>query len=169
MHAIPLRRRTELGDGTSVWLRPLRPEDRTLIRDAYENADPIDLENRFFNASFSLTEERLDYLTLLDFYERFAIICETEDGDPIGLARYGVRDDGDVEIAVVVQPEWRHRGVATVVLQDVIDAAVRNGFTTVVGECLASNRGARALMERLGFTQRAVSGGVITFSKRIES
>jgi hypothetical protein len=68
------RRIAELPDGTPVWLRPLRPEDRTMIQDAYDTADATDLENRFFNASFSMTEERLDYLTLLDFVERLAIV-----------------------------------------------------------------------------------------------
>jgi RimJ/RimL family protein N-acetyltransferase len=163
------RRIAELPDGTPVWLRPLRPEDRTMIQDAYDTADATDLENRFFNASFSMTEERLDYLTLLDFVERLAIVCETVDGFPIGLARYGLRDDGNVEIAVVVQPEWRHRGVASLVLRDVIDAAVQNGHTTIVGECLATNLGACALMARLGFTQTAASDGVVAFSKTFDT
>ncbi|GBE23893.1 acetyltransferase (GNAT) family protein [bacterium BMS3Bbin02] len=152
-----------------MWLRPLRPEDRTMIQQAHDGADPTDLENRFFNASFSMTEERLDYLTVLDFVERLAIVCETADGYPIGLARYGLRDDGNVEIAVVVQPEWRSRGVASLVLQDVVDAAVDNGHTTVVGECLATNLGACALMARLGFTQTAASDGVVAFSKTFDT
>jgi mycothiol synthase len=79
-------------------------------------------------------------------------IVETADGHPAGFALSMHRDDA-TDCWVTVHPEFRARGLSSLLLEQVeLGARARRSRTLKVG-MLAENEAARALFDRLGFRE----------------
>ena len=149
--------RTEvLGDGTRVLIRPLLYSDRQELALGYQHLSPEGRRLRFFAAPRELSAADLDYLTRLDYDDHFAWAAFALDapGRPgIGVARY-VRDRQDptrAEAAVTVLDEYQRRGLGTLLLVLLAQAAVERGVRTFVGHVLWENLDAlQPLLEDLG-------------------
>jgi RimJ/RimL family protein N-acetyltransferase len=91
-----------------------------------------------------------------------------EDGAGIGVGRYEGLDGGSAEVAIVVAPEWRRRGVASTLLTALEPAAAANGFSRLVALYLPENRAVEALLEGLGYGQRSVKEGIAVLTKDLD-
>jgi acetyltransferase len=71
------------------------------------------------------------------------------------VARLVRESDGhSAEFAVIVQPDVKHHGVASHLMQRLIDWARQGGITEVVGQVLAENAPMLAFVRHLGFAVR---------------
>lgn len=78
-----------------------------------------------------------------------------EDGSVVGYA--GLRffaPDGDIA-NVATSPGQRRRGVASALLEDILDFAKKRGITNLMLEVRTSNAGAIALYKKFGFVRVA--------------
>jgi acetyltransferase len=110
--------------------------------------------------------------TQLDYSRELAFIATTQkDGGQeleLGVARYFTNPDGESgEIALVVADEWQNRGIGTLLMTCVIEAARERGFSTLQGEVLANNPKMLHLMSKLGFSQKlkAEEPGIMIVTK----
>ena len=72
----------------------------------------------------------------------------------IGVCRFGTEDVAwRGECAVVVSDDWQRRGVATLLMNHLIDNARKRGLLQLYSIDVADNPGMRALAERLGFAR----------------
>jgi RimJ/RimL family protein N-acetyltransferase len=150
-----------LEDGATIFIRPLVPADADLLRFALEEADPETLFFRFFRSSIRVDAELIEYLTVLDYHRRFALAAFSEGGDGIGVARYEGNPVSDTaEMAVVVRPDWRRRGVGTALLVRLAAAATARGLRYLRADFLATNQAAGALLAKAGLTPPVYEGGV---------
>ncbi|HWB74947.1 MAG TPA: hypothetical protein VG755_08320, partial [Nannocystaceae bacterium] len=83
----------ELGDGTRVRLRPLRPDDKSKIVEGFTRLSPESQYLRFFTSKPRLTDSELRYLTEIDGIDHFAIGCgliaaDGSEGDGVAVARF---------------------------------------------------------------------------------
>ena len=68
------------------------------------------------------------------------------------MGRYVVLPNGDdCEFAIVVGDDWQKKGLATALMQLLIDAARNRGLKRMIGEVLASNSKMLRFAGRLGF------------------
>ena len=65
------------------------------------------------------------------------------------------------DLALAVADAWQRRGIGHGLAARLVERARANDMTALTGSMLASNRGARALLDRLGFRVRSLSGGVL--------
>jgi len=65
--------RTRLLDGTRVLVRPIRPDDKPLLREGFERLSNESRLRRFMAPITELDEEQLHYLTEVDFVNHFAL------------------------------------------------------------------------------------------------
>jgi nucleotide-binding universal stress UspA family protein/GNAT superfamily N-acetyltransferase len=145
-----------LRDGTRVIVRPIAPDDKALLRDAFERLSPDSRYRRFFRPLSDLSTEELRFFTEVDHHDHEALIATDPDGArALGVARF-VRDprDGDrAEAAVAVVDECQGRGLGRVLLERLADRArherVRNFTALVQGD----NRRALTVLKELGSTQ----------------
>lgn len=150
-----------LRDGTSIFVRPLVPADRTALASALQDADDETLYFRFFRTSIRVNDELVDYLTKLDYRSRFALAAFEHDGEGIGIARYeGTPASDTAEAAVVVRPDWRSRGIGTALLTRLADAAGARGIRYLQADFLSANGPARALIAKAGLDPPVYEGGV---------
>ena len=157
-----------LADGTRIWIRPLVPSDAAVLAAEFAEADEDTLYKRFFNPSFELTEERLRYLTEIDYEQHLALAAmstDEPDADGIAIGRFAARSETDVECAIVVKPEYRRLGIAKILLDRLAPAAAARGYKTMSATYLADNAGAQGLLESCGFVLVADEGdGVVDVS-----
>jgi acetyltransferase len=145
----------QLADGTTIVIRPIRPEDSQLEQDLVRELSLETRRFRFMHALSRLTDEMLVRFTQLDYDRELGLIATQRVGQteiPLGVARYvGDGDELGCEFAVVVADAWQKRGVASQLMRALISAARASHFTNMHGDVLADNMRMLNWMERLGF------------------
>lgn len=135
-----LEHRLALVDGRKVFLRPILPSDAEELRRAVAGADTQTLRRRFLGGSPPRTAEEFEHLVRVDYRHRLAIVALAEDGHGVGLARYeALPESRTAEIAVAVDPDWRHVGLATALMRQLATGAVANGIDRFTAEFFADN------------------------------
>lgn len=146
-----------LRDGSPVLVRPVRPDDKAELRDAFDRLSDESRYLRFSGAKKRLTDSELAYLTEVDHHDHEALAAlDPRTGRGVGIARY-VRSTEDPELAefaVVVMDDWQRRGIGTLLLSRLADRAREEGIRRYSAVVLAENRRAISLMEGLGVTTR---------------
>ncbi|HVJ13260.1 MAG TPA: GNAT family N-acetyltransferase [Burkholderiales bacterium] len=142
--------------GTSVTLRPLRPDDRDIELAFVSGLSPETRSNRLLGGARAITREYIESLVTIDYSRDMALAATTMLGGAetlIGVARY-VRDKADpsAEFAIVVADSWQGRGIGSRLLAKLADVARRRGLKRLHGEILAINRPMLGLVRKLGFT-----------------
>ena len=142
--------------GERLIIRPIRPEDAAQHGAFFHRLSPEDVRYRFFSAIRELSPEMTARLTQIDYDREIAFIAVRETtGDTIGVARLVAEPDGLTgEFAVIVEPDMKGKGVASRLMQRLIDWARARGMRDVVGQVLADNAPMLAFVRHLGFSLR---------------
>ncbi|KGN37635.1 GNAT family N-acetyltransferase [Knoellia aerolata] len=145
-----------LRDGTEAFVVPLLPANREALREEYEHLSAETRFDRFLAPVPTLTDTMLDHLVCeVDGVDHVALVLLviTPDGTerPVGLARIiRYRNDPSVaDVAVTVVDDWHGRGVATALLEVLMQHRPR-GVSRIVTLVNASNRASLAMLRRLG-------------------
>jgi acetyltransferase len=164
IHPYPshLSQHVQLGDGTDVTIRPIRPEDAHIEQDFVRSLSPQARYFRFMQSLSELTKEMLIRFTQIDYDREMALVAVTdEEGTErqIGVGRYVTNPDGlSSEFAVVVADDWQRRGIGKRLILALMESAKTQGLRTFEGEVLTSNAPMLGLMKSLGFELRPVVG-----------
>ena len=146
-----------LADGRSVILRPVRPHDEALERRFFARLSPRTRELRFHQWGDAPDDALAHFYTHVDHDRHEAFVCEHA-GEIVGEARYVAHRDGTgAEFAVVVADDWRHTGVAQLLMRALIDAARRRGFRTLEGLVRADNSDMLGFVQTFGFESEPVA------------
>jgi len=159
-----------LESGVKLRIRPILPSDVTRLAEEIRRADAATLYMRFFTPTVQLDDERLRYLTEVDYVSRLAIVMFVDDGglegEGVAIARYeGTPGSSRAEIAVTVKKKWRKEGLGKLLVAVLESAAMERGIDTFEAMYLGNNEGASGLMHAAGFRVEQVESGVVTVSK----
>ena len=142
-----------LRDGSSVLVRPARPDDRALLLAGFERLGPVSRYRRFLAPMAVLSDDDVTYLTNVDHHDHEALAAlDTETGEGVGVARF-VRstERPDVaEFAITVIDDWQGRGVGTALLDLLAERARAEGIVRFSALLLAENREMLDLLQGLG-------------------
>src|SRR3954468_19524164 len=106
--------RVRLRDGSTVIVRPVRPDDRGLFVAGFERMSGESRYRRFMSQKKRLSERELDFFTDLDHDRHEAIgAIDLTTGEGAGVARMHRREDDPsvAEAAVTVVDDWQGRGL----------------------------------------------------------
>jgi len=154
-----------LSDGTPVVVRMLRPEDKELLREGFNRLSPESRYARFLVPKAALTDAELRYLTEIDQVDHVAIGAADMNGVGVGIARFVRLADPPTtaEAAITVADEYQRKGLGTLLLSRLCDAARQRGIERFRCEVLGSNTSMRALIDHLAPERTIeVGGGVMT-------
>ena len=148
----------ELRDGTRALTWALLPGDREALMEGYEHLDAESKYHRFLHSVPHLDDAMLDVLVdEVDGVDHVALVLfvldEEGKGEPVGVARM-VRYDEDPEtadVAVTVLPEYRGRGVASALLEEVVRERPR-GVSRILTYVTADNAASLRMLHGLGPT-----------------
>jgi acetyltransferase len=135
-------------------VRPVEPEDRALLLDAFERRFGAESRyGRFMAPKKRLSPTELDYFTDVDHDLHEAIgAIDPRSGEGIGIARF-IRDRAgapSAEAAVALADEWQGQGLGWLLLDRLADRARAVGVHEFSASLLAGNRAMLALFARLG-------------------
>jgi GNAT superfamily N-acetyltransferase len=157
--------RTRLRDGTLVLVRPIRPEDKSLLLDGFQRLSDESRIRRFMAPIRQLSEAQLRYLTEIDYVDHFAWVALLADQPAfgIGVGRYiRLADVPDVaEVAITVVDDYQGKGLGTLLLGILTGTARIAGITKFRAFVMEDNQTMRTLMDDLGVQPRHDAPGVL--------
>ncbi|WP_111733419.1 bifunctional acetate--CoA ligase family protein/GNAT family N-acetyltransferase [Roseovarius amoyensis] len=158
IHPYPrhLVRTEHLADGTTLTIRPIRPEDAESEAAFVRRMSPEAKRFRFMGTVNELSDEMLARFTQIDYRREMAMVAMVgSGGDEVqhGVARYTINPDNTSgEFAIAVSDELQGQGIGTRLMKALFAAARDHGLTKLEGSVLRENVPMLHLMEELGFT-----------------
>jgi acyl-CoA synthetase (NDP forming)/GNAT superfamily N-acetyltransferase len=151
-----------LADGGTAHIRPIRPDDGPRIVAFHERQSPESIYFRYFTPRPHLPEPEVERLTHIDYVDRMAFVALLDDV-LVGVARYDrLPTRSEAEVAFFVDDRHQGRGLATVLLEYLAEAARGTGITAFTATVLPSNGRMVGVFRNAGFTVASHFGdGVI--------
>jgi GNAT superfamily N-acetyltransferase len=149
-----------LRDGSVAELRPIHPEDRSLLA---EGLSLMSIESRFARFGVGvdhLTRSELDYLTNVDQVGHVAWGAAIDD-EPAGVGRY-VRFSDPVcaDLAVAVVDRFQRRGLGRVLFEALVASARANEVAELCFAVQPFNEAVRRILDGLNVALTE-SGGLV--------
>ncbi len=141
-----------LSDGSTVHIRPIRPDDGERLVRFHAGLSPDTQYLRFFSPHPVLSPREVERFTHVDYWDRFAIVAQRND-DFVGVARYDRQPgSGEAEVAFVIADSQQGKGLGMLMLEHLAAAARRRAVTRFVAETLPSNTRMLQVFRQAGFT-----------------
>jgi acetyltransferase len=172
IHPYPteLEGRLRLRDGTTVPVRPIRPEDAALEERFFDGLSERSRYQRFLNLMAHLPRQMVARFTQLDYDRELALVAlEPGSGEFIGVGRFAPNADGETaEFALTIADAWQGRGVGRALLERICDCARAAGYRTLYGHILNANRDMLGLAEYLGFKECTREADLVTVARELQ-
>jgi RimJ/RimL family protein N-acetyltransferase len=148
---------------TDLIVRPVTRADRARVAEVFARLGRESRYQRFLHPKPHLSDAELDWFSDVDGVTHDALAAvDPSDGSFAGIARYAVLDDRvmSADLTFSVIDAWQGRGVATMLLGELLPRAAANGIERFVALTLRDNAPARALLARYGFHKVDTTHGV---------
>ncbi len=143
-------------DGTPLLLRPIKPEDESLVSDFYGKCSEETIYFRYFRHIKKWSHEMLIRFTQNDYDRELGLMAIGQPPGPevmLGVSRLVMDAHRETaEFAVIVADRYQGKGLGPKLLEEVIGIAKENEVKLLWGEVLSSNKTMLDLVKRLGFT-----------------
>lgn len=160
-----------LADGTTVHVRPMRPEDADRLVSFHSGLSPESIYLRYFSSHAELRPDELHRFTNMDGRDRMALVATVRD-EIIGVARYDRLDAApdEAEVAFIVSDPYQGRGVATLLLEVLAAHARTMGISHFRAETLWQNTAMQQVFRNAGFeTESSLKDGVVDVRMGIQA
>jgi acetate---CoA ligase (ADP-forming) len=155
---VPLR------DGSTVRIRPVVPSDLGLLEEMFAGLS-MDSAHMRFHGFTSPSPRMLKAIVEIDYKTTFSLLAETGRGThlkAIALATFVQTAPERAEMALVVSDSHQGRGLGSVLIEHLGEAAAEAGITTFEAEVLASNVDMLEVLRHLDLPlETSSSGGVV--------
>ena len=145
----------KLSDGTTILLRPIKPEDEPLWLQLLSSCSKESIYSRFrYNFHYD-SHEIATQFCFIDYAREIAIVAEIiEDGVKklIGVGRLiADLDHETVEYAVLISDAWQKRELGTILTEYCVEIARQWHLKRVAAETTKDNQAMIAVFKKLGF------------------
>jgi len=146
--------RWKLKNGTPVILRPIKPEDETLLYELYQSFSEQTMRFRFFQVIKDIPHETLTRYCNIDYDREIGIVAEEKEDKRriIGASRL-ILEPGRKrgEFAVVVGDQWQGFGLGSKLVDKIIEIGRDMGLKTISGDVSSRNLKMIHLCNKKGF------------------
>ena len=150
--------------GDLYTIRPIRPDDASMLQDFVRAMSPESRYFRFVSAMAELPKRMLARYTLIDYDREMALVAVhrkrelgedgefTETEQIIGVSRYITNPDQNTcEFSLAVSDHYKGQGLGSRLMLSIMDFARAKGLEDIEGLVLTNNDGMLRLMRSLGF------------------
>ncbi len=143
-------------DGLAIHIRPARPDDVEAI-DRFHDEELSDTSAyfRFFGARPELSSKVLTEWATADSVEN-ATLLALHDERIVAVGLYRCVDARQADVAFAVADRLQHRGIATLLLEDLCMLARRAGYERLIAETLPGNTAMKAVFRDVGLEVSSV-------------
>jgi acetyl coenzyme A synthetase (ADP forming)-like protein len=145
-----------LHDGSTVHLRPVRPDDEEGLREFLAGLGAESRAFRFFSGAVDLERAAAAFADV-DYAERYGLVAVRGERGIVGHGLYVGGPEGRAEVAFAVGEELQGRGLGTILLAHLAEVASENGFTEFVAEVLPQNHRMIEMFRQSGLPTRTVA------------
>jgi acetyltransferase len=152
-------------NGQEVLIRPIRPEDETLLINFHKGLSERTVFLRYLkqlNLEERIAHERLSRMCFIDYDREIALVAECPNGQTgareiIAAARMSkVHSTDRADFAIVVSDQYQGQGLGRELIQRLVQIAREMNIRHLSGNVLADNVEMLRLTEQLGFTLHPV-------------
>lgn len=145
-----------LPDGSTLLIRPVRPEDEPAFIAGFARLATEDVRMRFMHVIKELSHDEAARLTQIDYDREMALVAFRQRPDrPLescGVARFSADPDRDrAEFAIILLRDATGIGLGSLLLRRLIHYARTQGFRELYGEILRENEPMLELCRAMGF------------------
>ncbi|BCL62457.1 hypothetical protein DGMP_31500 [Desulfomarina profundi] len=157
MHSIyPLKlEEIHVIDNKKITFRPVKLTDERFIQEHYYSLDKVDVVSRFFNERTSFVSKQIENTFIIDYHRDLTIVAV--EGEPgferiLAVGEYYLDPDSNMaEIAFSVVKKWQGRGLSTIVIKKLAEAARESGIAGLTAYTSTSNKGMVKLFNLLDY------------------
>jgi acetyltransferase len=157
-------------DGRDFTVRPIRPDDESLMIDFHQQLSETSVYMRFFlplRLDVRVTHERLLTKCFIDYDREIALVAEyTDEANArhmAGIARMVRKHAGnEAEVAFLVADKFQGKGLGTYLLDQITHVARKEGIGKLEASTLSENFSMKDMFVRAGFTFTTPEAGVVT-------
>jgi len=134
MHAIyPLHlEETRMINNRTITFRPVKVTDERPIQEHYYRLDKIDVTSRFFHEKTSFVSKQIERTFIIDYSKDLTIVAVLgEQGYErvLAVGEYYTNPETNLaEIAFSVEKKWQGKGLSSIVIRKLAEAAKGNGI-----------------------------------------
>jgi acetyltransferase len=146
-----------LADGSTVFVRPIRPEDEPKLVAMVMESTRRDMYLRFFSLMKRFPHMMAARLSQIDYSREMAFVAiappdSADAGEILGVAHMIADPNNErPEFAVMVRSDWHGRGLGFKLMQTLITCADRRAIGTLYGDVLRENTTMLQMARELGF------------------
>lgn len=144
-----------LRDGSTIRVRPVRPEDRDAVLAFLGGLSVESLWLRFFSGAANV-ERAAAWIVEVDYRDRYGLVA-TKGDRVVGHGAYQRTDDDRAEVAFAVADEMQGKGLGTILLGHLAEVAESSGIKTFEAEVLPENHKMVEVFRESGFPVRLSS------------
>jgi RimJ/RimL family protein N-acetyltransferase len=147
-------------NGRQVLFRPAKPVDERLIQEHFYNLDQADVAARFLQERLSFPRREMAGMVQVDYVKNMAIVAvlgESGFEKVIGIGAYFWEPARNMaEVAFSVLKKWQGKGLSTVILNKLAEAAREQGIFGLTAYTKPENQGMINLFNKLPYKVQAV-------------
>jgi L-amino acid N-acyltransferase YncA len=151
-----------LRDGSTVHVRPVRVEDAAAVEAFFKGLSPESIALRFF-CGFPDLDRAVRWATEVDDQHRYGLVATSADGRVVAHAGWEREPDRPerAEVAFAIADAMQHKGLGTILLGQLIEAADQAGVAVLSAEVLPQNHRMIHVFRDSGFLvmTRTIPGG----------
>lgn len=151
----------KLRDGTSVLIRPIRPEDEPLMVAFHKTLSAESVYRRYFSQlklDQRIAHERLTRICFNDYEREMALVVEYQNprtgaAEILGVGRLSKeRGLNQAEFAMLVSDAWQKHGLGTELLKRLVQVGRNEKLASITADILADNVAMQIVSRKAGFT-----------------
>ena len=159
---------TPTGDVGEFVIRPIRPEDESLVVDFHGRLSNESVYQRYFTKlgyEQRIAHERLVRVCFTDYDREIALVAERLDPDTGKLSIAGIarlirlHNSNTAEFSLIVADDFQGHGLGTEMVRRLVEVAREEGIDRIVAEILGANGGMVRICQELGFEVTADDEG----------
>ncbi len=140
-----------LRDGSTLSVRPVRGDDERRLREFFDRLSGESRTFRFFSAATS-TSDAVSRALDVDYLDRFGLLATRgPEAEAVAHALYVRTDSERAEAAFAIADELQGRGLGTILLAHLAEAAADAGIAVLEAEVLAENHRMIEVFRESGF------------------
>jgi acetyltransferase len=146
-----------------LFIRPIRPEDASLLVELFESLSRQSIYFRFFGPLKILSSSMLARFTQIDYDREIALVAllgREPNEKMLGVARVitDIYNQKNAEFSIAVGDQWHGKGIGAELLKRCLSISKERGIEIVKGIVLPENTRMLALGKKLGFTAKKIAG-----------
>ncbi|MDI9639070.1 bifunctional acetate--CoA ligase family protein/GNAT family N-acetyltransferase [Geitlerinema splendidum] len=147
-------------DGTTVTIRPIRPEDEPLMVKFHQTLSEESVYLRYFHMiklQTRVAHDRLTRICFIDYDREMALVAdcenpETGEHEILGVSRLSkLHGTNEAEFGMLISDRAQGKGIGTELLRRLLQVGKDEHLEQITAEILSDNRPMQRICEKLGF------------------